>query len=258
MASFPLLSLWSKRSLIFYFSILNVKLRYKGTNLGFLWNVLEPLFTFLILYIVFTSIRDNRSDFAIYLLTGILLYHIFTRGTISGLTSLRSNQGLIKTLNIGNGFYPLVSIGATTLTAIVEVAVFIAILPALSFVPSWTIVLLPIVVILLLFLIWGLTYMLSIINVYVKDIQPIWGVIIHALFFVSPIFWYMDDAKGILLEIMKINPLGQIIELGHKVVVFGQVPTITDWLYPSAWIVAIFIIGNLIFRKFEKKVAEVL
>jgi len=43
LVSVPLLSLWSKRYLIFYFSIMNVKLRYKGTNLGFFWNVLEPI-----------------------------------------------------------------------------------------------------------------------------------------------------------------------------------------------------------------------
>ncbi len=235
---------------------MNVKLRYKGTNLGFLWNVLEPLLTFLLLYIVFTSIRDRGEEFGIYLLSGIILYHIFIRSTLSGLVSLRGNKNFITTLNMGNGFYPIVAMGASTLTTIVEVGVFLALLPVFQFVPSWTLVFFPIIVVMLLFLVWGLTYFLAILNIYFKDIQPVWAVLVHALFFVSPIFWYVSEVDGILLDILKFNPLGQIIELSHQVVVFGHVPPLFDWLYTSAFIAGIFLLGITVFKKYESKVAE--
>ena len=140
MVSFPLLSLWDKRSLIFYFSKINVKLRYKGTNLGFLWNVLEPLLTFLVLYIVFTSIRDRPGDFGIYLLTGIMFYHVFTRGSITGLGSLSKNRHIITSFKIQKEFFPAVAIGSIVLTTLVEMIVFLGILITFNFIPSWTIV----------------------------------------------------------------------------------------------------------------------
>ena len=102
----------------------------------------------------------------------------------------------------------------------------------------------------------GLSYILSIINVYVRDIQTIWGVAVHALFFVSPIFWYLKDVDGILLTIQSINPVGQLIEITHKLVVFGQVPPLSEWLYSGLFVFAILIFGYAIFRKFESSIVE--
>jgi len=235
---------------------MGVKLRYKGTYLGFLWNALEPLLTFLILYVVFTSIRDRPGDFGIYLLTGIMLYHVFTRGTLSGLSSIRNNKNFIITLNIGKEFYPITAIGSITLTTIVEMGVFLALLPIFQFVPSWTLILLPIPVLLMLVLVLGLSYLLSILSIYIKDIQPLWGVIVHAMFFISPIFWYVSEVDGILLDFLKFNPVGQVIELAHGIVVFGQIPPLNDWLYTSAIIFAILFIGFFIFKKYENRIAE--
>jgi len=256
LASLPIANIWEKRSLIFHFSLMNVKLRYKGTNLGFLWNVLEPLLTFLVLYVVFVSIKEMPENFAIYLLTGIMLYHVFARGTLAGIGSLRNNKNFLTTLNIRNEFYLVAIVGSITMTTIVEMAVFVALLPALNFVPSITLLFLPLTIVLMLILIWGLTYLLSIINVYFRDLSPMWAIIVHVMFFISPIFWYVGEVDGILLDIMKFNPVGQIIELAHQVVVFGQVPPIGDWLYTSAFVFGIFFFGFAIFSKFEKKAVE--
>lgn len=79
---------------------MDLSLRYKGTTLGFLWAGLEPLFMFILLYVVFTSIRNNREDFAIYLITGVLLHHLFARGSMIGLTSLSNNSAILNSINI--------------------------------------------------------------------------------------------------------------------------------------------------------------
>jgi len=90
----------------------------------------------------------------------------------------------------------------------------------------------------------------------VRDIQHLWHILVYSLLFLSPIFWYVDKVDGILLEIHKINPIGQIIELAHKVVVFGEVPVLSDWFYTSAIILGIFFFGYALFQKYEHKVVE--
>ena len=101
MIRIPLANLRTKTSLISELAILNLKIRFKGTYLGLLWAGLEPLLIFLLLYTVFTSIRiGTEENFAIYLLSGILFYHLFSRGTLSGMQSLRSNVGILKSLKI--------------------------------------------------------------------------------------------------------------------------------------------------------------
>ena len=256
MVSIPLVSLWEKRSLIINFAWMNIKIRFRGTYLGLLWTAVEPLLLFGLLYLLFTSIRIGvKEDFAIYLLTGITLFHAFTRGTQSGLASLKENISIISSLNIRREFFPVVSTATAGLLMFVEVAVLFALMPIFSFVPSWTVVLLPVVLVLFLFLILGMSYLLSIIFVYARDIQPLWGVFVTALFFVTPIFWYTNDATGFALEIQKINPVGQLIEIAHKLV-FGQIPPLDDWLYTTSFVFAIFVIGYAIFQRYEERALE--
>ena len=255
--SLPLINLWKMHSLIVYFAILNIKIRFKGTYLGFLWTGLEPLLVFILLYTVFTSIRiSERENFAIYLLTGIILYHIFSRGTLNGLGSIRSNRGIIQSLTIRRELFPVVATLTLCILTVVEIGVFFGLMPFFNFIPSWTIVLFPLVLLLLFILVLGFSYFLSIISIYVRDIQIIWAIIIHALFFISPIFWYVEEVEGLLLIFHKINPLGQIIEIAHQIVVFGNIPPISEWLYASAFVLAILAIGYVTFQKFQGRIIE--
>ncbi len=257
-ASLPLVNLWQKRSLIFHFSVMNIKLLYKGTYLGFVWAALEPLFMFILLYVVFTSIKATpRDDFAIYLITGIMLYHLFIRGTMSGLASLRDNRVVIQSLKVRKEIFPVVTTGSVFLLMFVTLTVFFGLMPVLDFVPSETIILLPVVMALFILLVLGVSYYLSILFAYVKDIQQIWTVFSYALLFVSPIFWYLEDTDGILLEIQKLNPLGQLIEIGHKIV-FGQIPSIGEWAYTMIIIFGILFSGYAVFQKYQKRVAEII
>jgi len=224
-----------------------------------MWTVLEPLFLFIIFYIVFSTIRSGPAEnFAIYLISGIIFFHLFSRGTMGGLLSLRSNIGILKSLQLNKELFPVIVTGTTILFLLVQTGVLFGLMPLFQFIPNWTIVFLPILYILFMFLVLGVNYLLSIVYVYVKDIQPFWGIFLYGMLFLSPIFWFVDEVDGILLEIQKINPLGQIIEISHKIIVFGEVPPLNDWLYTSAIIFGIFFLGYGIFQKFEKKVVEAL
>jgi len=253
-SSFP--KLWQYRSLIFHFSLLEIKMRYKESYLGFLWTAMEPLLMFIILYLVFTNLREPREEhFAIYLITGIIFYHLFNKGTMGGLNSLRSNQGILKSLSLNRVFFPIVSATATAILMIVELGVFFSIMPFVGFSPSWTLLLLPLTIILLLSLILGLSFFLSILYIRVPDIQPFWSVLVFALLFISPVFWSVDEASGFLLSIQQINPIGQIIELSHQLV-FHEIPVIEDWLYTSAIVFSILGLGYVFFKKFENNIVD--
>jgi len=236
---------------------MNIKLRFKGTYLGLFWSVLEPLFMFTILFVVFTSIRQSpREDFAIYLIVGVFFYHLFSRGTTGGLVSLVHNGGILKSLKINKEIFPVIATGTTIIFLLVEMLVLFGLMPIFNFIPTWTIVYFPIVLVLFIVLVLGISYLFSILYVFVRDVQPIWTVVTYSLLFVSPIFWFLSEVDGILLEIHKFNVLGQIIEMAHKTIVFGEIPSLNEWLYTSSIIFAIFFIGFVLFKKFENKIAE--
>lgn len=256
MAAIRELSLQHKIEVIFHFAILNIKIRFRNTYLGLLWSALEPMLYFIVLYLVFTSLRGNDESFAIYLISGVMMYHIFVRGTATGLSSLISNGGLIKSLTIRKDFFPVVATVATGLLAFVDIGVFFGLMPVFNFIPSWTIVLLPIPLVLLLILILGLSYLLSIATVFIRDVQQIWNVFVHSLLFISPIFWFVKDAGPFLLTIQKLNPMGQLIEIVHNLVIDNKIPPLSEWAYTSLYILAIFAAGYFVFQKFKDRIAE--
>ena len=235
---------------------MNIKMRFKNTFLGILWTALEPLLYFIVLYVVFSSIRNQGEHFAIYLITGIMIYHVFVRGTSGGLISLTSNSGIIISVNFRRDFFPLVSTVAISLLAFVDLGVFFGLMPVFQFVPTWTIILLPLPLILLFFLILGLSYFLSIANVFVRDIQYIWIIVVYTLLFLSPIFWDLNEVDGILLQIHQFNPLGQLIDIAHQLVIDGQIPQINEWLYTTSFIIIIFFTGYFVFHRLESRIME--
>ena len=224
--------------------------------MGLLWAAIEPLAYFVVLYLVFSTIRESGTDFAIYLITGVLFYHIFSRGTSGGLVSLIMNRGILQSVNIRRAFFPVVATVAIGILAFVDLGVFFGVMPIFQFIPSWTIVLLPIPLFLLLVLILGISFLLSVVNVYIRDISNIWAILIHTLLFVSPIFWRLEEADGILLQIHKINPLGQLIDISHKLVIDGQIPPLYDWIYTTLFIFGIFALGFFVFHKLQDRVVE--
>lgn len=83
-----------------------------------------------------------------------------------------------------------------------------------------------------------------------------YGLYLRTLYSSYPqFFWSLDEVDGILLEIHKINPLGQIIELTHKIV-FGEIPPLTDWLYTFGIVLGILFVGYAIFQKLEGRIVE--
>lgn len=256
MVSIPLFGLKDKRTQILHFAWKNIKIRYRGSYLGLFWTALEPLLYFVFLYVVFTNIKIGvREDFGIYLITGIVLYHTFVKGTQGGLSCLKENSGILLSINLRKEFFPVVSTVTSSLMLIIEVGILFLLMPVFGFTPSWTIIFLLPILILLQILILGFSYLLSIAVIYVRDIQYLWSVFAHALIFLTPVFWYVKDMGGIALEIQKVNPLGLLIEMAHQVV-FNQIPSASEWIYTISFVFTILFVGYAIFQKFERRVVE--
>jgi len=238
-------------------SLIEIKNKYKGTYLGLIWAALEPFLYFIVLYIVFTSIRDvQRENFAVYLITGVMFFHLFIKGTNMSITILGRNPILLS-LNIKKEFFLALATSVTFWLMLVELVVVFVLMIIVGFVPPWTLMYTPFLAVLFLGLVLGISYFISVLFVFIRDIHPIWSVLSHALLFISPIFWFVDEVEGtILFEIQKINPLGQIIEVAHKLLVFGKIPTNNEWINITIFVAVILFLGFLFFKSFENKIME--
>ena len=117
--------LWNSRQTIFFISIIDLKLRYRGTVLGFIWSVLEPLAQLGILYVVFSALRSADTSFVVYLFSGLIMIHLFARGATQGLNSLVSKKSIIISLNIPKMIFPFAGILTNLYMIGIEIIIFI-------------------------------------------------------------------------------------------------------------------------------------
>jgi lipopolysaccharide transport system permease protein len=249
--------MWKTKGILFNFAITDLKIRYRNSVLGILWSVIEPLLLLGVLFFVFsTMFKFEIENFPIYLLSGIVTWNFFKNGTSIALSSLTNRSSLITQIYFPRSI-PALSAAVTAfimlLTELVVLGIFMVVL---GFIPPLTIIYLMPVFLLAFFLIVGISLPLSVLNVKYKDVEFIWGVILQAGFFLTPIFYQFDMMPESVRNILQFSPMVQIVTMVHHVVLYGTLPTINSILYAVTSTFIIVFFGYLVFRKLQARIVE--
>ena len=249
--------MWKTRGILFNFAVSDLKIRYRNSILGVLWSFIEPLLLLAVLFIVFsTMFKFEIPNFPIYLLLGIVCYRFFQNGTTLALNSLTNRSTTITQIYFPRSI-PGLSAGITSAIMLVcELAVFGIFMVSFQFIPPITILLLPLVLALELLLVFGIALPLSVLNVKFKDTEFMWGVVLSAGFFLTPIFYQFDMLPEMIRNVLQFSPMVQIVTMAHHVVLYGIFPSVNTVLYAVGSISVITVIGYLIFRKYQARIAE--
>ena len=249
--------MWKAKGILFNFATSDLKIRYRNSILGVLWSLIEPLLMLGVLFFVFsTMFRFEIPDFPIYLLLGIVCYNFFRNGTTFALNSLTNRSALMTQIYFPRSI-PGISAGVTAaIMLIFELVVLGIFMVIFEFVPTITILALPLILGLQFLLILGIALPLSVLNVKFKDTEFIWMIVVHAGFFLTPIFYQFDMMPANVQSILQFSPMVQIVTMTHHVVLYGILPPINSILYAVGSISAITAIGYLIFRKYQAKIVE--
>ena len=224
--------LWEKRHLLLNFAISDVKVRYRNSILGILWSLLEPLLILGVLYFVFsTMFKFEIPNFPIYLLLGIICWNFFRNGTSIALNSLTNRSTLMTQIYFPRSIPGISAAITSTVTLLFELVVLGIFMAVFQFMPTSTIILLIPIFLLELIFILGLALPLSVLNVKFKDTEFIWGVVISACFFITPIFYQFNMLPDYIQNILQFSPMVQIVTMSHHVVLYGTLPSINSILY---------------------------
>ena len=249
--------MWKFKGILFNFAISDLKIRYRNSILGVLWSLIEPLLMLGVLFFVFsTMFKFEIENFPIYLLTGIICYNFFKNSTTFALNSLTNRSALMSQIYFPRAI-PAISSGVTgAIMLIFELIVLGIFMVVLQFTPPITILLLPLILALEFLLVLGIALPLSVLNVKFKDTEFIWMVVVHAGFFLTPIFYQFNMLPDYVQSILQFSPVVQIVTMSHHVVLYGVLPPINSILYAVGSISVITGIGYLIFRKYQAKIVE--
>lgn len=245
--------------LLFFLTLREIKVRYKQTVMGASWAVLQPLFTMVVFTLIFGGLAQMPSEgvpYALFSYSGLLLWTYFQNALNLSGNSLVSNAQLLSKVYIPRLFIPT----APCLAGIVDYGIAMTIMAVMmvyyQFVPSVTIILLPLIVLLTFLLAAGAGYWLSSICVKYRDVKFVLPFFIQLLMFVSPVIYPADIVGGNLQWLLSLNPLTGLLN-AHRAVILGHVPVDYAGLAISAVItILIFISGILYLRRTEKYFAD--
>lgn len=221
------------------------KLRYQQSVLGYIWSVLKPLMLFAIMYVVFVRFLRFGSDvphFAVALLLGIILWNFFNETTTGGMTSIVGHGDLLRKIH----FSKYVVVVASSVSALINfginfiVVIIFALLNGVR--PSWSNLLIIPVVIELYLLALGIAFFLSAVYVNLRDLNPIWEVVMQAGFYATPIIYPITMIStqageyGPLLAKLDLvlNPVAQIVQDARHVLIDPANITVWEWVNPVA------------------------
>ncbi|MDO8894416.1 MAG: ABC transporter permease [Nitrosomonas sp.] len=244
--------------------------RYRGSFLGILWTFVNPILMLAIYTFVFgvvfkvrldsqsTELYDDKFAFALLLFTGLILFNLFSECLSRSPGLVLANVNYVKKVIFPLEILPLVSLGSALFHAGISFLVLFTFMLVIDHSIHWTLIFLPIILLPLLLLILGLSWMLASIGVYVRDIGQFIGLILTMLLFMSPIFYPASALPESVRDYLFLNPLTFVIEQARAVTLYGQLP---DWIglvvyYMLASIVAWA--GLMWFMKTRKGFADVL
>jgi lipopolysaccharide transport system permease protein len=249
--------LYHYRNLIWVLAWVDFKQRYKNSVLGYFWSLLEPLLMFAILYIVFSNLmRVQVEYYQLFLLQGIIMWNFFARSTSASLVLLTGKPQLVKKVYFPRDILVISGCITALLMSIFESIVFMAFLLFFKIPLSLNILYLPVIISLFFIIALGTSLALAALNVYYRDFQYIWALVLQIGFFATPVIYPLSVFPPDLLKILSYNPLAQIIFLARDVTLYSKVPNTASFVFAVCIAVVILAIGYAIFMRLEPRFAE--
>ena len=249
--------LYKYRQLIWTIAWGDFKWRYKNSILGYFWSLLEPLIMFIILYIVFSNLMKVQVEYyQLFLLLGIIMWNFFVKATNLGLNAIVGKPSLIQRVYFPRDVLVISGVITAMLQSLFESLVFIIFMIYFAIPLTWTLIYLPYILTIYFILALGVALAISALNVYYRDIQFIWIVVLQAGFFITPILYPLSIFPPSLQAIFRLNPIAQIIVTARDVVLYSVPPYWVSLAYAGIASLVIFGVGYSIFRRLEPRFAE--
>ncbi|HWH44533.1 MAG TPA: ABC transporter permease [Thermoleophilaceae bacterium] len=248
-------------------AVTDFKLRFFGSVLGYLWQLMRPLLLFGVLYFVFTQfvrIGGGVDFFPVVLLTNIVLFTFFAEGT-GAVNSVVERENLVRKIQFPRLAIPVSTVLTAAFNLTLNAVVILIFALASGVRPHSTWLLLPVFLLALILLVLGFAMLLSALFVRYRDVKPIWEVVLQMTFYGTPIIYAIEtiDAAAGVKEAIMLNPLAAIVQEVRHAVIDPDAPTAFAivgndllLLIPAATIVGVFALGFWVFSREAPRIAE--
>ena len=245
--------------------IRDLNTRYVGSLLGIFWSVIHPLTQLILYYFIFAVVFKIKlgpeyggTNYAIWLIAGLLPWMFFAETVTKGATAVVEQSNLIKKMVFPSEIFPIVNLMAAMVSHIIGITILIFFLLLSGNGLSLQILLVfPYMLIATVFAL-GISWFVSSVNVFLRDVGQVIGVIVNIWFYLTPIVYTSASIPGKLQGLFRLNPMLYVVE-GYRMALLGKINIVIISLsYLLLVTVAILVIGALTFRRLKPIFADVL
>lgn len=204
--------------LLWLMSVTEFKKTFFGTVLGYVWSLMRPLLLFAVLLLVFTQVFKLGSEvphYEVLLLFNIVLFGLFQEGTGAAVSSVLSQEGIVRKTQFPRLVIPLAVVLTALFTFALNMIVVFVFMLAFGVTPMWTWLLFPVILLPLVIFICALAMLLSALNVRYRDVAIIWIVLATALNYGTPVIYPLNIVPEGLKHALMANPLTPLFQQAH-------------------------------------------
>ncbi len=253
---------WKHRFAVYNLVLKDFKVRYRNMSLGFLWSVINPLIMLGVLVFVFTYVLkiDREPYFAVFLLTGLVLYNFMSLCLAASTTCIKDNASVVKKIIFPRTIIPISVVLSQVIHLFIQLGVVGIFMIALHVPPSIKLLWLPVILLVEIVFIMGAALICSSLNVYFRDIQYLVESALTVLFWFTPIFYSLDTARNNLppwlFHVYILNPLAGCIAAARNAVVRQAHPEALSFSIAAIVACISLGVGILLFTKLHTQFAD--
>jgi ABC-type polysaccharide/polyol phosphate export permease len=249
----------------------DLKARFKGTLLGWLWSLIVPLATLGLYSLVFGIIfraeveplgNGHDAIYALWLFIGLITFTFFSNGLMRGAESLRMLAGVLNRVRMPVLAPVLAGLISVSVQSLVEVGLYMVVLATLLNV-GWSWLLLPLWAALFFVFTAGISAVVAVLSAHLEDILQFFAVLLQFLFFATPIMYPLTmipaDLGGDVADVRAIlaaSPLAQFVTVARSILYDLEPGTLGQWLALVVFAAASILVGGLTVKHLGADVAE--
>lgn len=231
--------------------------KYKGSILGVLWSFINPLLMVLVYAIVFPFIlKVQEENYLIFLIVAIIPWNFFTTVIMQGTTTVLYNGNIIKKVYFPREILPISVVTSGLINFFISCIIIVLFVVFSGIGLSWYVLLLPAIALIQFMLSLGLVFILSAIDVYIRDLEYIVNFVVMMLFYGTPILYSPETFPEKVKWLFNLNPMAHVINGYRDIFYYKQMPDLASLGITALVSFALLVIGYNIFKHLEKGFAE--
>ncbi len=245
------------RSMLWSLILSELRTRYRGSVLGFLWTFVNPLLMLIVYTLVFSLVmRIKLPHYSAFLFIGLLGWNMFAAAAQSSSSVVLRQASMVKKIYFPREILPLSVVGGSMFNYIFSLVILLPYLAVTGYFPSVIWLYLPLILLVETIMTAGFSLIFSAVNVYFRDLEHMLGIFIMAWFYVTPVVYPITMIPHKYAQLFKLNPVTDIIVSFQDVLYYHQPMQWKMFFYGTIFSIVLLVVGWQLFAKLSKRFAE--